>query len=132
MSASRPPGKEPRGHGLAELCELSCAASRTMTGRNAGQRLSPDSFPTRHASAWLFDHFVGAAEQGRRHRQAQCFGGLNVDGQLVFDGRLHRQSAWLLALEDAIDVRSCAPVLIDHFGSIVNQTTDFEEVMIWI
>jgi hypothetical protein len=37
----------------------------------------------------LFDHFIGLGEYRRRHREAECFGGLEVDYQLVPGGCLH-------------------------------------------
>jgi hypothetical protein len=33
------------------------------------------------ATESLFDHFVGAAEERNRERQAQCLGGLQIDNQ---------------------------------------------------
>src|SRR6516165_236210 len=57
-----------------------------------------------------FDHLIGEREQGGRHRQAKCFGGLEVDHQLVPGRRLHRQAGRLLALEDAVDIAGGAPV----------------------
>ena len=55
-------------------------------------------------TAVLFDHLVGAGEHGRQNFEAKRLRGFQVDYQLVFRRRLHRQVAWLLALEDAIDV----------------------------
>src|SRR5262249_33587304 len=43
--------------------------------------------------------------------------------QLVLRGRLHRQVGRFLALEDAVDVAGCLPVLLDLIGSIRDQTT---------
>src|SRR5262249_40381963 len=55
----------------------------------------------------------GAREQRWWHFEAEYLGGLEVDYQLVLGRCLHRQVGRLLALEDAIDVASCLPVLID-------------------
>jgi hypothetical protein len=57
-----------------------------------------------------FDHLVGAGEQRRRNREAQRLGSLEIDHQLVFGRRLHRQIGRLLALEDAIDIASGSAV----------------------
>src|SRR3989454_6737978 len=54
--------------------------------------------------AHSFDHLVGAGKHRRRQIEAERLGRLEIDHQLVFGRRLHRQGRWLLALEDAIDV----------------------------
>ena len=46
--------------------------------------------------------------------EAERLGGLEVDHQLVFGRRLHRQIGWLLALEDAVDVAGRVPILVDE------------------
>ena len=41
----------------------------------------------------LFDHLVGAVEQGRRHREAEHLGGFEIDHTFNFGGKLDRQIA---------------------------------------
>jgi hypothetical protein len=49
----------------------------------------------------LFDHRVGAQEEGGRHVEAEHLGRRHIDGELELGGLLDRQVAWLGALEDA-------------------------------
>ena len=43
-----------------------------------------------------FDQLVGTTGERQRHREAECFGGLEVDDQLNFGDLLHRQVGRLL------------------------------------
>src|SRR5262245_33045816 len=51
------------------------------TVHDPGQPQKPD----------LLDHLVGAREHAIRHREAESLGGLEVDHELIFGRRLHRQ-----------------------------------------
>jgi hypothetical protein len=64
----------------------------------------------------LLDHLVGARQQGRWNGETKLLRRLEVDHQLVFRRRLHRQVGWLLALEDAVDVAGRAQILIDKLA----------------
>jgi hypothetical protein len=64
----------------------------------------------------LFDHLVGALLQNKRHGETERFRSLKINRLL---GRcLHRQIARLLALEDAIDVISRAPIGVGCVRSV--------------
>jgi hypothetical protein len=54
----------------------------------------------------LFDHLVGAGEQRRRNREAERFGGLEIDQKLDVSRKFHRQ----VARFGAFSVEKCAPV----------------------
>src|SRR5262245_34407953 len=68
------------------------------------------------------DHLVGARKHGRGDGEADRFGGLEVDDQLVFGWRLHRHISRLLTLENAIDVAGRAPELVEEIRPIGDQT----------
>src|SRR5215813_15253169 len=70
----------------------------------------------------LFDHLVGACQQRRRHRQAEGPSRLEIDDQVKLGRRLHRQIGRLLALENAIDVASRAPIQVYKVWPIGDQT----------
>jgi hypothetical protein len=72
----------------------------------------------------LFDHFGSLDEERVGHREAKRFRGLEVDHQLVFSRRLHRQVCRLLTLEDAIDVAGGAPEFIEIVRPVGDQAAD--------
>src|SRR6516164_8606338 len=55
------------------------------------------AFENASPSRRSFDHLVGAREHARWHFDAERLGSLEVDDQLVFGWRLHRQVGRLLA-----------------------------------
>jgi hypothetical protein len=55
-----------------------------------------------------FDYLIGAAEHRWWDGEAERFGSLEIDDQLVLCRRLHREIRGLLAFKDAIDVSSGA------------------------
>ena len=78
----------------------------------------------------LFDQLVGAGKQRRRHFDAERFGGLQVDHQIVFRGYLNRKVGGLFALEDSIDVLCSMPKLVDDTGPIGDQASCDGEVAV--
>src|SRR5262245_5599093 len=75
-----------------------------------------------------FDHLVGGGEHSGRDFEPKLFSGLEVDHGLVFGRRLHGQVSRLLALEDAINVPSRTPMLINRISTIRDQATGADEV----
>jgi hypothetical protein len=75
-----------------------------------------------------FDHLVGAAEQRRRHGEAEGFRGLEVDHQFELFRGLDGQLARLRALEDAIGIDCRTPEIVEYYISIGEQAAKLNKV----
>ena len=69
----------------------------------------------------LFNDLISAGKERRRHSEAECLSGLEVDHQLEFGRALHWKVSGLFALKDAIDVASGLPALIERVRSVGDQ-----------
>ena len=66
----------------------------------------------------LFDYIVGTGENSLRNGQPYRPGSLQVDDQLVSRWLLHRQIAWLLSSQDAVDISRGTAKQVDEIGAI--------------
>src|SRR5262249_4079282 len=71
----------------------------------------------------LFDHLVGASEEGNGYLYPNCFSGLEIYHQLKFRRLLDWQVRWTGTLEDTIHV-ACGTLKQIHFvWAIRNEPT---------
>src|SRR5262249_34359165 len=98
-------------------------STQANVANGSGAEVSPSLPHVRCAatSLRLLDHFVGAGNQRNGQLQAKGFCRLQVDHQLEFGRRLHRQFGRLLTLEDAIDVTGCPPELVEDVRPVADQ-----------
>ena len=75
----------------------------------------------------LFDHLVGARQQGRRHSQAKCLGSFQVDGQVELDRGLDWEVARTRTLQNTINIDSRPPPIINEVGTVRQQAAKFSE-----
>jgi hypothetical protein len=61
-------------------------------------------------------HLVGACDHGCQNLEAESLRSLEIDHQLILDGRLYWKIGWFLALEDAVDIMGRLSVLVDQIS----------------
>ena len=96
-----------KGYELPRRTLAGAAAVPSITDTNAEGRRGRDGPGSDICTATkrvLFYYFVGTGKQRWRDCEADGLRGLEINGQLVFRRRLHREVAGLFALENAIDI----------------------------
>lgn len=92
---------------------------------HAGPHLAGDGAPARRSACprnTLSQHVVQKRQQVRLYFQAEGFRDTQIDGQLMFDRRLHRKVARLFALQKAIDIRRRTAQDVGQVGTVANET----------
>jgi hypothetical protein len=86
----------------------------------------PDSCSA--TSCQLLDHLVGGSEERWWHGETERSGSLQIDDQLKFGRLLNRQIAGFLALEDAVDVGTRAPIKVKIVDAVRRKTSSLSIV----
>src|SRR5438067_2106955 len=69
----------------------------------------------------LFDHFIGAGEQGRRYFEAKFLRGFEIDNEFELGRLHHREVGRLRALKDFSGVDASLAKRISKIGSVADQ-----------
>jgi hypothetical protein len=84
--------------------------------------------PKADITSGLIDYFISAAEQRRRHGEAEHSGGLRIDDQIELVRFDNWQLRGLGALKDAANVLTSLTKCIDNVGSVAYQASDLDKV----
>jgi starch phosphorylase len=82
-------------------------------------------------SAVSLDYLVSGRQQRFRDGEAERFGGIEIERQLEFSRRRHRQIGRLLALEDATGIGTDLAIYFGTIGSVTHQSAflDYKAVL---
>src|SRR5262245_54669378 len=108
--------------------ELPRSARGRLRSAHAEPVADPRSGPkhAQHMKA-LFDHLVGAGEQGRRHRDAERLGSFQIDNQIEGRWLLYWQFGRLLAAENTAGVNTDLAIDVRNADTIAHQATCHSE-----
>src|SRR5262249_55138173 len=99
----------------------------------------PDTFSARSAHltglkmrritrAASFDHLVGAGEQCRRHRKAECLRRDQIDDEIELGRLLDRKVGGLRSAKDLVDQLSGAAELVREIWSVGHESPGLDKV----
>src|ERR1700756_2197380 len=116
----------PTPHAIAVYASQPLSPVTTQHSLSSGRYslLEPDFHRLDRTSlrlAHLFDHLVGSGKKSARHRDADCFGGLEVDHQVEFGGLHDRQIARLGSLQNSAGIKTKLTVGFGKTGSVGRQ-----------
>ena len=77
----------------------------------------------------LFDHDVGAADEGIGYLESECFSSLEVDGQSDLCCLLDRQVSWPLAFQYPAGIYPGQSVRILTIHSVAKQSAGGREII---
>src|ERR1700730_1328857 len=75
-----------------------------------------------------FNHLVGSGEQCRRHGEAKCLRGLEIDDQFEFRRLLDRQLGWLCSFQDLVGVDRGSTIQVEYIRPVGNEATEFHKL----
>jgi hypothetical protein len=75
-----------------------------------------------------FDHLVSADEKWLRNGQAWRFRSFQIDRELKLRRLLDRKIGRILALENALDILSCLPIVLEQIEVVDDQSAEFRQI----
>jgi hypothetical protein len=76
------------------------------------------------------NNLVGELLEMQRHVEADRLGRLKIDDKLELGWRLHWKLGWLVALENAIDIRRRTPKIIGPVNAVGQQAGPFASIVL--
>ncbi len=108
-----------RGRVRPDRCGSGCSCATSRRTYHAADR--PGAVKPLIGSLLSLDHIVGPRQQRGWNDQVERLRGFQIDDQLEFGRRLHRQVGRLRALENPIDIGCRSPHLIGQVDAVTHQ-----------